>query len=178
MVLGVKDRAVLTAFLLHESADSRKLWTDGQRLDGHWMGGSNIAEWAAEHVVIHDLGSRSAQTVQRALKRLVPARQWGGYNRGPGEYWIAKALGTRPRRLGLRATGYTPKLHHPRHHVKSVRVEPAHRGELHRELGVPVGKKIPMAKLRAATRSHDPHLAKRARLAITLRGLGHGKRRK
>ena len=41
-------------------------------------------------------------------------------------------------------------------------------GALHKSLGVPKGKKIPMAKIEKAEKSKNPTLAKRARLAETL----------
>ena len=45
-----------------------------------------------------------------------------------------------------------------------------HPGALHRSLGVPTGKKIPVRQMEGA--SHAPGLlGKRARLAMTLRGL-------
>ena len=46
-----------------------------------------------------------------------------------------------------------------------------HPGILHKELGVPEGKKIPVARLEKAEHSKNPTLARRARLAETLRGL-------
>lgn len=45
------------------------------------------------------------------------------------------------------------------------------KGALHRALGVPEGKNIPEAKLEKAEGSSDPKMAKRARLAETLKGL-------
>lgn len=50
-------------------------------------------------------------------------------------------------------------------------INPAHKGLLHRELGVPQGKPIPASKERAAAKGNSP-TAKRARLALTLRKLG------
>lgn len=44
------------------------------------------------------------------------------------------------------------------------------KGALHRSLGVPEGQKIPMGKIKKAEKSSNPTLAKRARLAETLRG--------
>ena len=44
------------------------------------------------------------------------------------------------------------------------------KGALHRSLGVPMGEKIPMSKIKKAEKSSDPKLAKRARLAETLKG--------
>lgn len=43
-------------------------------------------------------------------------------------------------------------------------------GALHKDLGVPKGKKIPEAKLEKAEHSKNPKIAKRARLAETLKG--------
>lgn len=45
-----------------------------------------------------------------------------------------------------------------------------HKGALHRELGVPKGKKIPASKLRAAAKAGGKE-GKRARLAETLKRL-------
>lgn len=45
------------------------------------------------------------------------------------------------------------------------------KGALHRELGVPAGEKIPEHKLSKAAHSDYPKLAKRAKLAETLKGL-------
>lgn len=48
-----------------------------------------------------------------------------------------------------------------------------HPGALHKQLGVPSGKKIPAAKLQAAEKKGGV-LGKRARLAETLKGMHHG----
>ena len=54
-------------------------------------------------------------------------------------------------------------------------IQKAHikKGALHRELGVPAKKKIPEAKLEAASHSKNPKLRKRAVLAKTLKKLHH-----
>lgn len=44
-------------------------------------------------------------------------------------------------------------------------------GQLHRDLGVPQGQKIPPKKLAAAKNSPNPTLRKRANLAATLKKL-------
>lgn len=49
-------------------------------------------------------------------------------------------------------------------------------GALHRELGVPQGKKIPAGKLKAAA-GKGGKIGKRARLAETLKGFHHRKRK-
>lgn len=46
-------------------------------------------------------------------------------------------------------------------------INPAHKGALHRELGVPIGKKIPKSKLKAAAKKKGVE-GRRARLAETL----------
>lgn len=46
-----------------------------------------------------------------------------------------------------------------------------HPGALHRELGVPQGQTIPAKKVQAAAHSDNPLLAKRAKLAETLKNL-------
>lgn len=43
-----------------------------------------------------------------------------------------------------------------------------HKGALHKDLGVPAGKKIGMTKIKKAEHSKNPTVAKRARLAETL----------
>jgi hypothetical protein len=48
-----------------------------------------------------------------------------------------------------------------------------HPGALHKELGVPEGKKIPEKKIKAAEHSGNPTEEKRARLAETLKGFHH-----
>lgn len=58
--------------------------------------------------------------------------------------------------------------------IKSA-INPANKGALHKSLGVPKGKKIPIAKLNAAA-AKGGVLGRRARLAKTLRGLRHGGR--
>lgn len=50
-----------------------------------------------------------------------------------------------------------------------------HPGALHRELGVPEGKKIPAKKLAKAAHSDNPKLARRANMAETLKGMPHKK---
>lgn len=46
----------------------------------------------------------------------------------------------------------------------------SHKGALHRALGIPEGRTIPAKKVAAAAKSSDPTLARRARLAQTLKG--------
>jgi len=74
--------------------------------------------------------------------------------------WIKKALGTKRRRRGLRATGYTPKLHRHHKHKKAVRVEAAHKGALHRYAGVSLDHKF--------TASDLVHLERRAHHELDL----------
>lgn len=50
-----------------------------------------------------------------------------------------------------------------------------HPGALHKQLGVPQGEKIPASKISKAANSDNPTLAKRVKLAQTLKGLHHAK---
>lgn len=76
MRLDQKDRDVIYAFVDRYPMDGDKLSTDGKSLDGHWIGGNNIAEWVrggpyGKWIVFNDLGSRAAQSVQRVIKSIV-----------------------------------------------------------------------------------------------------------
>ena len=53
----------------------------------------------------------------------------------------------------------------------------SHKGALHRELGVPQGQTIPKGKIQAAAHSPNHVLALRARLAQTLAGFSHAKKK-
>ena len=75
--LGKPDMKVIDAFLDKKSGSSKKLDTDGARLDGSWMGGRGIARWVGGKIQFADLGSRAAQTVQRAVKKKAP-KNWLG----------------------------------------------------------------------------------------------------
>lgn len=48
-------------------------------------------------------------------------------------------------------------------------------GALHKEMGIPEGKTIPEGQLEAAANSENPLKARRARLAMTLKGFAHKK---
>lgn len=52
------------------------------------------------------------------------------------------------------------------------------KGALHRQLGVPLGEKIPVARLRAAAKGGLTKKARRARLALTLRKINSKRRKK
>lgn len=45
-------------------------------------------------------------------------------------------------------------------------IAPSKRGQLHRDLGVPQGQKIPASRLQAAKNSPNPAIRKRANFAI------------
>lgn len=71
------DKRVIDAFIDQRPAESKKLISDGTHLDGLWMGGAGIAWWGPKYTTIRmqDLGSKAAQTVQRAIAKKVP-RNW------------------------------------------------------------------------------------------------------
>lgn len=98
--------------------------------------------------------------------------------------WVKGALKVKRRRKGYRAA--------PGHrHRKSVRVEAAHKGALHRYLGVPAGEKIPVSLLRKAQKkilreayadrmdsvTAHRHL-RQIQFALTARKFKHAKRKK
>ena len=70
--LSDKDKGVVNAFLDKKEADSKKLTTNGKRLDGNWMGGLGIAEWKGEKIDMPDLGSKSAENVQKYIQKEAP----------------------------------------------------------------------------------------------------------
>lgn len=55
--------------------------------------------------------------------------------------------------------------------IKWIQGAIKHPGALHKQLHVPAGEKIPAKKLSKAAHSENPTLAKRARLAQTLKKL-------
>lgn len=73
------------------------------------------------------------------------------------------------RRAHERSKSYHEHTSHAAHWIAGAVSK--HKGALHRELGVPQGKKIPAKKLAKAEHSKNPKLRKRAELAETLRGL-------
>jgi hypothetical protein len=46
-------------------------------------------------------------------------------------------------------------------------------GGLHKNLGIPMGKKIPQKKILKAEHSKNPTIRKEANLAMTLKGFNH-----
>jgi len=66
------DKKVLDAFVDKESADSKKLSSDGKTLDGNWMGGKGIAVWKGDKIHLEDTGGKSADTIHRAIRKMAP----------------------------------------------------------------------------------------------------------
>jgi hypothetical protein len=70
--LGIRDHKVIAAFVDGHAAEGHKLATDGEHLDGNWLGGSCIAEWAegerGRQIVFRETGSRAAESVKRAVR--------------------------------------------------------------------------------------------------------------
>ena len=75
LTLGKKDKAVVAAFTDKQAAQGLKLSTDGTRLDGNWMGGRDIAHWKGDKIQFNDLGSKAAEVVQRAVRKVAP-KNW------------------------------------------------------------------------------------------------------
>lgn len=70
ITLGVKDKAVLRAFIDQKPAEGKKLYTDGKTLDGLWIGGNGVAEWVNGKIQLNELGSRSGQALHRLIKKM------------------------------------------------------------------------------------------------------------
>lgn len=56
-----------------------------------------------------------------------------------------------------------------------IHINPKHKGELHRDLGVPQGEPIPAGKLKKGLHSKDPAVRKRATFAKNAKDFKHGK---
>ena len=52
-------------------------------------------------------------------------------------------------------------------------IQPSHRGRLHAALGVPQGKKIPLAMIAKARRSSNPHMRQMANFARNAASWSH-----
>jgi len=57
---------------------------------------------------------------------------------------------------------------------RGIHLNQAHKGRLHRDLGVPAGQPIPAGKLAAAKHSADPAVRKRATFAENAKHWHHG----
>lgn len=55
----------------------------------------------------------------------------------------------------------------------TIKIDPAHKGELHEKLHIPEGKKIPESLLRKAAHSSNPHTRAQAVFAINARHWKH-----
>lgn len=73
MRLSSKDKEAIDCFLNRESCESKKFHTDGNRLDGLWMGGSRIVEWIptrdGDIPGVRSTSSRAEQTVLNYLRK-------------------------------------------------------------------------------------------------------------
>lgn len=54
-----------------------------------------------------------------------------------------------------------------------IHINPAHKGELHRKLGVPQGQAIPEAKIQQALHSSNPSTRKQAQFAENAKHFDH-----
>jgi hypothetical protein len=72
--LSPADKKVIDAFTDKQSADSKKLTSDGTTLDGNWMGGSKLAYWKGDKIHVGEGRPhvRSDQTVLAYLRKMTP----------------------------------------------------------------------------------------------------------
>ena len=59
--------------------------------------------------------------------------------------------------------------------MREIHIKKSHEGELHRELHVPLGKRIPEAKIEHAKHSSDPHVRAQATFAENAEHWAHRK---
>jgi len=75
-IVGKTDERVLRAFVDKRAAVGNKYTSDGRRLDGMWLGGSNIASWepgprgGVHIIVLHDTGGKTAQSIHRKIRKI------------------------------------------------------------------------------------------------------------
>lgn len=50
-----------------------------------------------------------------------------------------------------------------------IKIKKSHRGLLHKDLGIPPGRKIPVGRIRAALKSKSAAIRKRAQFAMNAR---------
>ena len=70
--LTPKDKKVIDAFLDKKAAEGTKLSTNGKSIDIAGMGGKGAAVWKSGKVHFPDLGSKTAQIVERAVRKAAP----------------------------------------------------------------------------------------------------------
>jgi len=68
------DKRVLMAFIDQKSGESKRLTSDGERLDGNWLGGNKIAYWVDGKMEFGEgrPHGRSDQTIIRFLRKNTP----------------------------------------------------------------------------------------------------------
>jgi hypothetical protein len=62
----------------------------------------------------------------------------------------------------------------PTHVTQGIQINPAHKGRLHKDLGVPDNEPIPDDKLEEALNSPDPKIRRRAVFARNAKRFDHG----
>ena len=71
--LGDRDRKVVDAFIDQKGMDGKILTTDGKKLELSGMGGGVVAKWDGDLIEFGaDLGSRTYDSIVRAVKKVAP----------------------------------------------------------------------------------------------------------
>jgi len=73
LTLSKSDKQIIMKFLDKKSGSNNKFFSDGDTLEGLWMGGKDIAYWVSGKIEMGQLDSRSKQTVQRFIKKTAPS---------------------------------------------------------------------------------------------------------
>ena len=90
-------------------------------------------------------------------------------------YYIELYFGEPPVRDAIPVSSYVKAIlaRISRESAAPIHLNPAHKGRLHKHLGIPEGEKIPVEKLREAMKSDDPAIRKEANFALNARDFKH-----
>ena len=75
MRLSNSDKRVILKFIDRQTGDNKNFFTDGQVLDGLWMGGRDLAHWFNDYLELPAAGGRAMQTVQNFIRKNT-SRKW------------------------------------------------------------------------------------------------------
>lgn len=106
LALSKADKKVILAFIEKQKASSKKFESTGERLDGLWMGGRDIAHWNGDKIFLTpDNGGKMLQTVQRFIKKnTVPSMLDSGESSKTEKKTVEESLDPKKLKQGTRLT--------------------------------------------------------------------------
>ncbi len=73
MTLTKTDKRVIEAFTEKKVDSNKRFDSNGEVLDGSWMGGRGLAHWDSNgKIFIRDAHGLSSQTVNRYIRKITP----------------------------------------------------------------------------------------------------------